>query len=1224
MNGSFIKGEQIYLISAGGYLTEKIATVTPSGTNATITLSKDPKDVKCVRYHTNNLGVASSNNIVWRKTVNTSNMVMDKERESLTDDLPLDFVRANTVFYAYRNRITLRHNNESINGEILVAWQNGSNPSVYYQILNINNGNKIGLEENVANEILGLRQTDPVVCTLKNQQGSILGYDIAFSVNALDLSKTAIYQELVGSYSYLIHMNNKTAEFVVNHDAQLGIGTKTPDASFHLKTLVSNNPNYTDTASMILQTSSSGINTEDDSHRVSFKDGDGYELVRMKVKYTDNYQDMNPNGENLVSYFKFDEPLGSFSAKDNGLFHIQSSASNVEVNSFNQNAQLIDFDVNSCWVEGKINNGLRFNGIESYLKIPRNTTVSAQTTSIDRLSENSFSVSMWIKVESDIFTDTRMDLVSFGSDDVGTANGGYFQLYLDDVASKGALYPCINVAFDNGGDIQNITTTSKINDGSWHNLVYIHTRGGSESNIQIYLDNTRINNTTTTGKKVHNSQVSIDREVFIGTGYNGTGNYFRGILDEMRFYNSTLNTQALTKLYKYGNEKRSQFLIQTRGDNTDFSDYAPGFILDDTGAIVNSKFKNNVFRTITGTLVATNGSKVINGESTLFTKEVKGGDYLYIDNKSSDLEEGSAYAGELNKKIYQVVSVTSDTQLTINRTIPDVGSTSYFTYVSVRPSIMSAFDLNDNLKMNMDFMGDMVVGSGKSSHNITKLEIRGSGTERTDKNGLTLVNTLASDTTGSRSNKLIFKGVNSSSVETLSGLIEVNKDGSGSDEKSKIVLKVNGGGVTSNIADLNTCATFFSDGKVNIGKQGTESIVNTIDADLHIESQDNTSAKLAMFSNERATGVFTEKSSMEYYGVESYGNNTDPIVRIVASNDKPDTQDTQMANGRLDLEVNNESSSLERHLGPQSRLCITSQGQVGIHNQRPVNIFQASPKYVDGSGTIVANDTDISGINNTSKIVTIDTNVFTSALQTDKLLRCGSLVVNDGSNLSSYVISSGIGVGNDLFPSAAGLRLNSGETLDTNLMVNKDFTIHYPGLNVNKYGLVGIGDNRFNNTETNYHLTVSGKTMIKGVLALGSNIDTTSADTISFQTTDDGRLQAKDSNSNGYKNVMLEGNSSSSNLSVETSDFTLGWNQSTIIVNSASDVTITLPTPSSTYDGRKFIFKKLGTGNVILNPTSGTTNIDGTTGSKTISTQYESREIQTDGTDWYFISKYTP
>ena len=73
----------------------------------------------------------------------------------------------------------------------------------------------------------------------------------------------------------------------------------------------------------------------------------------------------------------------------------------------------------------------------------------------------------------------------------------------------------------------------------------------------------------------------------------------------------------------------------------------------------------------------------------------------------------------------------------------------------------------------------------------------------------------------------------------------------------------------------------------------------------------------------------------------------------------------------------------------------------------------------------VANDTDISGINNTSKIVTIDTTVFSSGLQTDKLLRCGSLVVNDGSNLTSYVISSGIGAGNDLIPSASGIRLNT-------------------------------------------------------------------------------------------------------------------------------------------------------------------------------------------------------
>ena len=71
-------------------------------------------------------------------------MVLDEERSNLTDNLPLDFVRANTIFYAYRNHPSLKHNNESTNGEILVAWQNGSNPSVYYQLLDINTGNKIG------------------------------------------------------------------------------------------------------------------------------------------------------------------------------------------------------------------------------------------------------------------------------------------------------------------------------------------------------------------------------------------------------------------------------------------------------------------------------------------------------------------------------------------------------------------------------------------------------------------------------------------------------------------------------------------------------------------------------------------------------------------------------------------------------------------------------------------------------------------------------------------------------------------------------------------------------------------------------------------------------------------------------------------------------------------------------------------------------------------------
>ena len=53
-----------------------------------------------------------------------------------------------------------------------------------------------------------------------------------------------------------------------------------------------------------------------------------------------------------------------------------------------------------------------------------------------------------------------------------------------------------------------------------------------------------------------------------------------------------------------------------------------------------------------------------------------------------------------------------------------------------------------------------------------------------------------------------------------------------------------------------------------------------------------------------------------------------------------------------------------------------------------------------------------------------------------------------------------------------------------------------------------------------YHLSVSGNTVVKGVLALGSNIDSATADTISFQATDDGRLQGKDGSSNGFKNVM--------------------------------------------------------------------------------------------------------
>ena len=96
----------------------------------------------------------------------------------------------------------------------------------------------------------------------------------------MDLSNTAIFKQLVGTYGYLLHLNNETVEMVVDHDGNMGLGTKQiQDAGLHIKSIGSNNKRNTDVASIILQNSSSFINNEDDTHRISFKDGAGTELA---------------------------------------------------------------------------------------------------------------------------------------------------------------------------------------------------------------------------------------------------------------------------------------------------------------------------------------------------------------------------------------------------------------------------------------------------------------------------------------------------------------------------------------------------------------------------------------------------------------------------------------------------------------------------------------------------------------------------------------------------------------------------------------------------------------------------------------------------------------------------------------------------------------------------------------------------------------------------------
>lgn len=1201
VNGSFLVDDQIYLVGENGNLLEKIASVTQNtiARTANLILSREPKNISVARFD-------STGTLVWRnKTVATTPLTLDNELNSLTSNLPEDYLRSDNNHYAYRSMPVIKSNDSN---EILVSWNNGSIPSIYYQHIILSSGEKSGGEYILGAEIIGLRQVNPVISRLLTRQGYILGYNVAYNTGSMDLSKTAIYQEIIGSYSYIAHFRNEQIEYVIDNEGQMGLGTKNPEATLHIKSLEREKTVTSgDICSTIMENSTSGIINNNDSHRMSFKDGDGNELARMSVKYTNNYQDFINN--NLVSYFKFDETSGTVVAKNYGVFNIQSGSNIAVVNNLIQDGQLINFNVNKCWVNGKINNGLDFNGTSSYVKIPNDGETDLNLKTLDNITVNDFTISFWFKIDGEyVFTDSRMDIFSIGSDIVGSSTGGgYFQLYLRDVNSIGSLFPCFTYANELDDTNTEVTTSTKVNDNNWHNLVVVHTRGTTNSVVKIYLDNTEISDDTLSGK-IHNTNTSlIGADVYLGSNPGGTNNFFRGIIDEFRVYNTAFTTAERNKVWKYGNETRGQFIIQTAGDNSTFNNLGPGFTLDDTGKILGTRMKNQIYYTLTGTILAQASNTTIIGTNTNFLSEVKAGDVLYIDNAT----EVAADENELNAKLYTVISVISNTELTINRYITDVISNTIFSGVTVRPSILSLFDINDNIKGFVNYNGDFVIGEeGKSNIEYSKLEIRG-GDTASSKNGLLIssITTANLNTDGGRTNRIITQSKDTTgTISVLQSMITSSHYGTGSDNKSKIQFWLNDGTANTDITELVNVFSLYENSVVI----GTESSSNIL-GDFQIISQNGSEGKFVMFSEEDATGVFTERSSLIFYGTSSYNHDEEDsaLARIQISNDNPYPPDEQLVNGRIDLQVNNQNGS--RITGLKTKLAINSEGKVGIHNINPENIFTLTPEFLDNDDIYTAS---ITGYTQSSNIITFSTDLFNGSYN-PSLLRAGILVVNDGSNLNSYMLDNN--TTRTLNPTQTQLRLKSGYSLtdNTSTLVGKSFNIYYPGIFVNKYGLVGIGDANFNDTEISNHLTISGNTVIKGDLHFSSNIDSTISNVFIRASNDGSKLQIKDNTTDGYINLMV-GPKASAILETGTNR-TLDWaSESTIIVN--AEAIITLPTPSSKYEGYIFTVKNISSSNVTI---YSSVNIDNSSSNIILSSTNDVRQFQTDGVEWYILNSST-
>lgn len=1193
----FIQGEKLQLISPQGYIVEKAALVSSTGNTlvshwSNITLSKDPKNIQLVCYSTESLlnnptGTADE---LYRKIVNTSELTLDNARESLSTTaanvVPLKYTRTTDIpsFYASRTLTGIKNSSDS---ECLVCWQSGSVSHVYTQRISMSAGDLINGENLLAQTALGQSQTDPYISSLITTQGDTLGYSVSFGQPASDYSYTAISQQLVGSYSYLINIKNETAQFVVDNDGRLGLGTNQPSGTLHIASLPSLNPSTPATTSLVMQSPSVNIDTQNDKHQIRFTDGAGTDLARIKVKYSDYYQDLNPQANYLISYFKFDETPGTLSALNSSAFNIQKSEAPIDlttgnintglINNQSQSGVLIGFDPENCWTTGKINNGLVFNGFNSsnYVKINRSLDFSAPyPQTIPTMGDGSFAVSAWVKLNGPTFDNTTMGVLSIGTDELdGDINlCGNFQLYLENGAGSN-IYPVIDLLQTTTGITSVAPVNVGINDGEWHHVVWDFLDAGASSLANIWIDNTCVVSTSIPNgiNKLPAQTSSAMKDVYIGSDIGGTGLYLNATLDEMRFYKTHLSSADISRLYMYGAEQRASLIIQTLGTNSQFVDTAAGLVLDDTGSLLGAQFRNNTSRILTGALYFQNiGQTTVFGTDTQFLTEINVGDNLLL---ADDIA-----LADITDNLYQVVSIIDDESLVIDRPVPSVTSSNvFFDNVTSYPGIFSARDENNDLKMSMNSFGDLIIGSRRSTTNPTRVEIRGSG-EDENKNGLTLHNTATTSisTPGSRPNKLYFKTSNSTSqADVLTGLVKTSLTGNGA-YSSQMDFYVNRNTTSDVLADSGLFRILsLTDNSVLIGESAVQSGIET--GQIIVQTSDDLSLGCTFVNRQIPDDtVFSCNTDFRFYNETCAAGQNNELVRVMASHDYPESLTGSKACGRLDFYTSDDritqpvSFTDGKNLAdPQqmSRLCVTSGGYVGVHNQRPHGVFQVSPRYIDNDYKVFSANISATAAGS----LTITDNIVNGI--DGYLLRGGALVVSDGNFLTEYPLSNIANPINWINPTT------SIDLADTTLTLSgvdyQPYSLHYPGLVVNKYGLVGIGNAAFGDDDTNYHLDVSGNVAVKGVLSLTSDLSQ-SADpsTSAGLRVSSGQLEIQDSaTNNSFVSLtdFVQKNANPIRVTI-LNDITL--QDHTVLVNGPSGNTIALPALSNPGDNGKILVIK--------------------------------------------------
>ncbi len=169
----------------------------------------------------------------------------------------------------------------------------------------------------------------------------------------------------------------------------------------------------------------------------------------------------------------------------------------------------------ASWVEGRYDYALNFDGVDNYIEVPDDASLNMGT--------KDFTVSLWIKTTQ--------------------ATGIIIEKYSGTLGWQVYLYNGkINVwGKDPSGSFSG-SSDSTYNDGNWHFVVVVFDR---DSGTYFYKDGNPDGSSTS----LVNRPGSLDNANPLRIGRQQSGDYFNGVVDEVRLYNRALTPKEVYGLY---------------------------------------------------------------------------------------------------------------------------------------------------------------------------------------------------------------------------------------------------------------------------------------------------------------------------------------------------------------------------------------------------------------------------------------------------------------------------------------------------------------------------------------------------------------------------------------------------------------------------------------------------------------------------------------------------